>query len=151
MIWEAIDVGWLKINTGFKLVENLAACSLDKARAFLRRIEQIRDSITIDASIPAFTYVACLRLTVRAYSSLLPRRLIRQEDTEFLASLINLVPSYGERVRLWTGLVLQCHLNTQSHENKRLVDEYVKPLLRMIPNEDQNYRNFVTVIAAPAL
>ncbi len=151
LTWESIDLGWRKINTGFKLVENLAACSLDKARAFLRHIEQIRDSITIDASIPASTYVACLRLTVRAYSSLLPRRLIRQEDTELLANLINFVPSYGERVRLWTELVLHCHLNTQSHENKRLVDEHVKPLLRMIPNEDQYYRNWVTVIAAPAL
>jgi len=151
LTWEAIDVGWRKINTGFKLVENLAACSLDKARAFLRHIEQIRDSINIDASIPASTYVACLLLTVRAYSSLLPRQLIRQEDTEFLANLINLVPSYGERVRLWTQLVLHCHPNTQSHEHKRLVDEYVKPLLRLIPNEDQYYRNWVTVIAAPAL
>ena len=39
----------------------------------------------------------------------------------------------------------------KKHECKRLVDEYVRPLLCMIPNEDQSYRSLVTAKVAPAL
>lgn len=152
LAWEAIDSGWVKVNTGFKLVEDLAVCSLDNARALLQRIEQTRGNINIDTSDSAFAYIACLQLTGHLYSSLLSRQLIRPADTDILANLINLVPSYGDRVALWAELALHYYLSkAQSHECRRLVDEYVKPLLRIIPTEDQGYRNWVIVLAAPAL
>jgi len=149
--WVEIDVGWQKVDIGFKIAESLAETSLQKAREFLALTEESRDLITLNARIPAKVYRTCLRLTIRAYSSLLAKALVGEEDRGSIASLIGLIPSNGEQAKLWVELALQCYASKQIDECKRIVDQYIKPLLSNIPSADAHYRTLITVRAAPAL
>ena len=148
--WQAIDVGWQRIDIGFRITDSLAVCSLEKGRIYLDLTDELRDEILLDTHIAAWTYIACLRLAIRAYSGLLAKDLATEEDIESLAELINGVPSSGERAGLWAELALRCYANEQLSDCKRIVAEHVRLLLQNIP-EDIRYRMQVIIKTAPAL
>ncbi len=149
--WQSIDVGWDKIDVGFKITRSLAKYTLETAQTYLGRAERHREEILLDANLTARVYLACLRLAVRAYSGLLPRKIDSEDDLESLAQLIEHVPSHGERASLWAELALRHQFNGQLNECRRIVTERVKPLLLGISNGDAKYRGDVIVVTAPAL
>jgi hypothetical protein len=149
--WEAIGVGWHRVDVGFRVVRALAEDSLETARAYLEATEQWREKIFLDTKSAALTYCGCIRLAIRAYGGLLPTKLDSPEDTERVGQLIARLPSNGERAELWAELALQCYINRRLDECKQIVVEHVKPALQGVPEEDSRYRAKTTVTVAPAL
>lgn len=149
--WQAIDVGWHKIDTGFKIVSALASSSPETSREYLELTEELRDEILLDAGTTALTYLVCIQLAIRAYSGLLPGNLDTKEDLVSLAELINYVPSAGERAVLWAQLALHFYTSKRLENCRRVVSEHVRPLLQNIPEDDAEYRATTIVTAAPAL
>ncbi|MBI1924586.1 ATP-binding protein [Candidatus Poribacteria bacterium] len=147
--WEAIDVGWRKVDTGFQITRTLATNSPEIARKYLDLTDQIRDEIIMDAEAPALTYLACLRLAIRAYNGLLANNINTEEDMERLTALIYRIPSNGERAGLWGAL--RCFIHKDSDTGQRIIADHVKPLLQDIADGDEYYRLQVLIEMAPAL
>lgn len=149
--WESIDEGWRRVNVGFKISRILAKSSSEMARKYLDLNDKIRNENIINAEASALAYLSCLRLAIRAYSGLLPKNINKAEDMERLATLIDHVPSNGDRVGLWGELAIRCFVNKQIDECKRIVVNHIKPLLQDISIDDVNYKNQVLIATAPAL
>jgi len=149
--WEGIDVGWHKVDIGFKVSESLASHSLQVARARLKNTEEYRDQIELDASTTAWTYLACVRLAIKSCSGLLAQRLDTKKDFKRLDDLIDRVPSRGERASLWADLALRCYADDRPEDCKRIVGEHVKPLLQDVSFADVAYRAKTLRMVAPAL
>ena len=149
--WQSIDVGWEKVDIGFKISRNLAESSPEMANRYLDIASKVRDEIIMDAKAPAAAYLTCLRLAIRAYSGLLPGNINTNEDMMRLKTLIERIPSNGERAGLWADLALYCFINKHVDECKRIVAEHVKPLIQDISHSDEWYKNQVLIETAPAL
>jgi len=149
--WQAMDVGWHKVDTGFRIAHSLALSSLEMGRTHLELASQLREEVSLETDRAAWTYLACLRLAIRAYGGLLPSSLETGEDMTSLAELISLIPSSGKRAELWAELALRNYLNERFPECANIVGQHVRPLLQLISDKDARYRNEAVVKAAPAL
>jgi hypothetical protein len=74
--WDSIDISWRKINIGFKIVESMAEHSMDIAKVYLKQTEDFRDITTLESSTNAFTYITCLKLTIRDIEKMFKETLI---------------------------------------------------------------------------
>jgi hypothetical protein len=149
--WQHIDVGWRKVDTGFRIVKSLAKYADDLARAYLAKTEEARNEIAFNASATAQTFQTCLSLAVRAFAGLLPRGVNTESDSMRLRYLIDYLPSYGERAKIWAELALRYFIAKRSDEGRSIVTEHVRPLLQGIPDNDRSYREDTIVAVAPAL
>ncbi len=148
---EQIDVGWLKVDVGFRVAASLSSREPDAAREYLRRADEYRAEMLLDSTTVAESYLTGLFLVARAYAGLLPRGVARDEDLVRFAALIDRVPSRGERANVWSEVALRCHLAGRADACRRVVDEHVRPLLRNLPEGNPAYRVRVLVAVAPAL
>lgn len=139
------------MNIGFKITKSLGEHTSEIALSYLTLTEKFREDAKLDASYVAQTYLLSLRLAIRAYSGLIKLKLNSRDRLERLNQLITNIASSGERARLWADLALYHYIYEQSDECKRIVDEYVRPLLKNISDTDKNYKDRIIVTVAPAL
>lgn len=149
--WETIDVGWVRVDTGFKIAKSLARVSVETARWYLAQTDSIRDEMLLDANQTASAYLACFHLALRAFGGLLPANHDSAEDIERLERLIDRVPSYGERAALWGDLALQYHSAGRLSDCKQLVAQHVRACLANVQSDDAEFRSRVVISVAPAL
>ncbi len=149
--WSCIDIGWARIDAGFGIARDLAGVNPDEANRILNETEAMKAESQIPAHRSASTYVACVRLALRVACGLLPRRLETASDLSALATLIEVVPSYGERAVLWADLCMRAMLLDRLDLAERLVNERVLPCFEAISMEDKAYRARVLIQIGPAV
>ena len=149
--WESIDVGWKRIDAGFKAAAILGESALDAAKSFIEDTNNFRNGVVLDADTPAFTYIGCIQLAIRAFGGLMPLNTDTEDDLHKLSSLIDRVPSNGEKVHLWGEVAMRYFLNKRIADGQRVVNDHIKPLLTDIQDGDIGYRESVTIAVAPAL
>lgn len=149
--WSNIDVGWVRIDVGFGLANDLAGTCTEYAAMVLKETEELKEKWQVSAYEPASAYVSCIRLVIRAFRGLLPRKLDTATDIKRMVSLIDVLPSYGERAILWADLCMRCSLANRQDLCQMIVAKYLGPILDKIPAQDAAYRASVLISAAPAL
>lgn len=149
--WRQIDVEWIRVDTGFGIVRDLAGIDGDRAEALLKGVDAIKAECSMSGPKPATAFVACIRLVVRAFCGLLPRRLETESDLHAIAALIDAIPAHGERAVLWADLCMRAAICGRSDITNQLMKEYCLPAFGHIPQEDAAYRAAVLVQIAPAL
>lgn len=149
--WQIIDRDWHRVDVGFKIAESLASESLEIGREYLELTDEFRRDVFLDTFTAAWTYIASLRLAIRAYAGLLPRSLNTEDDEGALGRLIRQIPSTGKQVELWAELALRCHARGRLQDCRRIVTQHVKPLLQAMLGQDASSRSAAIVKAAPAL
>ncbi|MDA8228936.1 MAG: hypothetical protein M0T74_14805, partial [Desulfitobacterium hafniense] len=149
--WEAIDVGWHKVDIGFKIVGTLAEESPDLAQNYFTKTEQFRDELLFDSKSTSLSYLSSLRLAIRAYSGLLPKGIDTTGDIDRITRLINRIPSYGERAFIWSELAMKMYINKRLNQCIDIVNGHLKPALQQIPQRNKNYYQMVVKSVAPAL
>lgn len=149
--WKAIDIGWHRIDIGFKIARILAATSPEIAKSYVEASDKLKEDIIIDSDELALVFLTCLRLSIRAFSGLLFKGLNSAEDMQRLTSLINRIPSNGERVGLWAELAVRCYLAKRNELCDKVVTNHIRPLIQNINEADTEYRYSVIAYAAPAL
>jgi hypothetical protein len=147
--WEVLDVGWLKVNAGFRVTKSIANTSTEIASKYLNLTTQVKYEIIIDAEKPALTYIACLKLAIRAFGGLLPSNINTDEDMERLTRLIDFIPSNVEKAGLWGDIALLCFINNLSDKGKTIVSNHLKPIIIDIRDDNDKYQ--VITKTAPAL
>ena len=147
--WEAIDTGWMKINVGFQITKAFAKISSEIANKYLKLTEQVKNEISINAEKPTLSFIACLKLAIRAFGGLLPTNINTLIDVERLTRLIDVIPSNVEKAGLWGDIALIYFMNNHSDEGKKVVLNYLKSVIINISDDDDKYRVITNV--APAL
>jgi hypothetical protein len=149
--WGAIDVGWAKVDTGFKIASLMAIVSPDIAREYLLLSNNLKNELAIDSDGPALVFISCLRLAIRAFAGLLRTNIFTETDSERLERLIRSIPSNGERIGMWSELACRCSNSEHKALCDKIVTEHVKPLLNDMSDDDGEYKNAVVAYSAPAL
>lgn len=149
--WESIDDGWSKVDAGFKIADFLSTCAPDIAGKYLRLSVEHREKMVFDNRNAASAYFASLKLAARAYGGLLPTNLATKDDLEELIRLIDILPSNGERILLYSDLALIHYLNGRYDECKWIVAEHLRPLFENISLTDIDYHDRMLAEVAPAL
>jgi hypothetical protein len=127
--WSAIDPAWLKLTIGFELVVFLSRAYPETARQFLDRAGSVREEAVLYNNASAGGAIWCIRLAIRAFTGLLPRRLATDLERVRLESAIGSVPSDIARADLWADLAERYHLNDHPALCRDVVETRLKPLL----------------------
>ncbi|MEQ2528862.1 hypothetical protein WMO40_19480 [Bacillaceae bacterium CLA-AA-H227] len=149
--WDTIDIGWRKVDIGFKIINTLSTESLEYSREFLKDIEDFRGELTFYDPNLSWSYVHIIRLLIRAYSGILSNDIDSPNDLVNITKLIEIIPSDGEQAILWHELAIRLYLNGRSSEGKRIVLEELKSCLANIPDSDLRYRTYVIKKVATSL
>ena len=104
--WDSIDVGWVRVDVGFRIAAALSECAKPLAREYLTAATSLKSQIALESEAAASAYILPVRLAVRALKGLLRWRLDTPEDLDRLALLIDRIPSNGERARIWSDVAL---------------------------------------------
>ena len=147
--WSHLDDSPLKVELAFRAAVILAETNRHESVAFVARAEDLREQLGIEFGLPNFTY--CLRLAVRAFSGLLPKRLDTEGDFVRLADQIGRVKSQSGRLRIWTDLALRCFRFERAQEGARIVREHVRPILQSLSKANPAEWQTAVGEAAPAL
>jgi len=147
--WEAIGVGWMKVNAGFRIAKSFANTSNETANKYLNLTEKVKDEISIDAEKPTLVYIACLKLAIRAFGGLLPNHINTPEDMERITRLIDFIPSNVEKAGLFGDIAIICFMNNHYDKGKEIVSNYLNPIIIDIRDDDDKYK--VITKMAPAL
>jgi len=148
--WKDIDVGWVKVDIGFKIVEALSD-DQQFAHDFFIIVENYRDSLFLDSQATSFTYLACSKLVIRAYSGLLTKNIDNEFDLKQILSIIENVPSISERIGLYTDLALKLRIGKRNDLFSEIVRDYIKTNLAKIPEHDNLAYQLALLASAPAL
>ena len=150
--WESVEVAWRKIDQGFRITKFLSSYSLEEAHKYMDKTQKFREDIILDTEGATSAYVGCLRLLIRAFSGLLPKR---AEDSRIdlvsFKQFIELVPAYGEQAGFWADLALRYYLCNRPEDCRRIVDEQVIRCLDKVSRDDFKYFGDVVISVAPAL
>jgi len=149
--WDAVDLGWSKINAGFKIVALMADSFPTISRDFLKRTEQARNDMVLDCRNTAMSYIICVRLTIRCFGGLIRKKLYNDNDFEELRDLLDRIPGVSIRTLLWCELALKFYSEGDSSKCQILVSEKVRPILEagIIKDNAALWRSIVS--ASPAL
>ncbi|ANF95515.1 hypothetical protein [Paenibacillus bovis] len=141
--WECIDIGWRKVDIGFKIISELSSNSLELAKEYLDLNEKFRNKISLDDPNGSWTFISALKLTIRGYSGLINSNNNTEQDIDKIYALIDVIPSCGEKARLYSELAICLFLNSRISEAQEIIQNYVKCNLDAISHEDKRYRYFV--------
>lgn len=147
--WESIDVGWFKIDVGFRVAKLLSNELPEIAKEYLRKSDDLRETIILESSDSGLVYKACLKLAIRAYCGLIPGGINRDEDLDRILQSIEKIPSNAERVSLLSELALRHYLNNDNQTLKKIVSRNIRPLIDGI---DDLYLKYQVIInSSPAI
>lgn len=148
--WDSIDVGWIKVDVGFKIVESLSDIP-ELAQQFFEKVEDYRNTIFLDSYGAAIAYIACAKLSIRAFSGLFAQKIDTDYDLERIFTAIENIPSMTERTGLYTDLSLRYRLANREDKFSEIVRAKIKPTLEKIPDSDGQAREQAIIAASPAL
>jgi hypothetical protein len=149
--WDAIDASWHKADMGFAVSADLAKHRPDLARVYADLASEFKNRTQLCDERAASAALQCVELAIRAYGGLLPRNLDTPEDAERIDRTIGLIPGAGAQARLWSELALRYYLNDRQAQCESTVGSRIKPLLRALPDDNEQHRADILITVAAAL
>jgi hypothetical protein len=149
--WQKIDMGWARIDAGYGITRDLASVDRPEAESIFSETETMKSEGRIAAPQGTSTFLSCLKLLSRAFSGLLPKHRETEADIETMASLIDIIPSYGERATVWADICMRATISGRSDLADKICSTYLQPAVGLIPVQDTLYRTSTLIRIAPAL
>lgn len=149
--WEEIDVGWRRVDIGYKISTMLSDVSKEDARAFVEKVEEYRKTLNFYDSNFSSSYVFLIRLLIKSYNTLI--ELDENENSDYLVikDLIDSIPSHGEKAILWSEVALIFFKKENHKLANEITRDYVYGNIEKISNLDRRYKYHVISIAAPSM
>ncbi|MES2645016.1 MAG: hypothetical protein V4850_36355 [Myxococcota bacterium] len=148
---DAINAAWGKVSIAYDLAAALARHEHHLATDYLHRADRVRAGALIQTDDQANAYVLCLQLAISAHAGMYRHRIDTEQDVFRLGSLIDALPSPGDRAILWSGIALNMYLARRLDDFARIVRERVRPELSKLSSDDSEYRNACFIHVAPIL
>nr|WP_138858545.1 hypothetical protein [Exiguobacterium mexicanum] len=149
--WDSIDIGWRKIDVGFRISTMLSEVSFEAAREFIKKVEECRKELNFYDSNFSSSYVVLLRLLIKTYSALVEINADTEADYLIMRNLIESIPSYGEQAILWSEMAYIYFKKENQEQAKIIVRNHVYENIQKIEDEDARYKYHVVSIVAPSL
>lgn len=149
--WEAIDIGWTKVDFGFRTAETFAPISIDDGRKFYEETEILKRDMDLNEHTVVDIYLACLKLAIRAFTGLLKKNIDAPEDLEQLQFAIDKLSSTGERIKAWGDIATGFIINNRIDDAKRIVSEYIRPNMNTLSKSEKTYWSDIVIYIAPVL
>lgn len=144
-----VEAGWGRIDAGFRVARSFANRHPTQAKRYLDDAEDERKRTALSSFSSEWTYQACLRLSIRAFSGQLGHVYDPEDDMSRLGRLIDQLPSTSLRVQLWGELAMHLFLQQHSDAGNRVVSERVVPLIDSMPEGPAKESTIIGV--SPAL
>jgi hypothetical protein len=148
--WELIDIGWIKVDLGYKIVESLIEIP-DFPKEMYKKVNNYRDTLILDSDTTALSFIGCAKLNIRAFGGLLENNLENELDFQKVLKNIENIPSMTERVGLYSDLALKCKFAQKNERFAEIVKNQIRPSLEKIPESDGLAKNLAIIRSAPAL
>lgn len=143
-----INVGWIRIDAGYKIVKQLAKVSKDIANDFMVKVTADKQDVFIESDTIAVNYISCVYLALRAFSGLIYKSIYSDEDIDNICQLINDINSDGERAKLLSVLAMYFYKYKKHHVGEKIVMERVRPLLENIKDEEHRSQIIIRISVA---
>lgn len=140
-----------RIESTFHIVSTLASDAQHVAREFLRTAAEMKTEAASGVITVADSFITCLRLAIRAYAGLLPRRVDEPSDEQRLLALVRRVASVRTRAMLLSDLAVTLKFAGRSERCTELVSTELRPLIAELSARDEDCRADVIRLAAPGL
>ncbi len=147
--WGSIENDVDKIDAGFSIAASLAKFFRDSALKYLERAEQLRGKVGFDQGLG--TYIANVRLTIRAFAGLLPGGIDRPEDLVRVSDCIERIPALSKRIEEWAVLAMRYFREARDVDGRRIVNEHLIPLLGMLEGTDPDEWENGVLVSSPVL
>lgn len=149
--WNAIDAEWRKANLGFQIAKQIGGGDKEAASDYVAQAELVQTGADIVSEGQFDLYVALVRLTIRAFAGLLPRKLEDPSNLDALKKIIDCIPARAERAKLWAELACRAYLADRKEVCEAVVSKYVRPQLELISVDNIAIRLNAAIYVAPAL
>jgi len=149
--WSAIEPGYDQIDTGFRIIAEMAQGAPRFAKDLLKQVQDAREKMVLDCEDCTNTHIRCCRLAIRAFSGLIPKKIYGRNELEDLADVIGDIPSPSVRALAWSEVALRMHLEGAEVECREIVQTQVKAAVDEIAVTDKDTRAMAIIGAAPAL
>ena len=146
---DAVEPGWRRIDTGFRVARSIVAWRPDEALDYLQAAKAEREKTALSSASSEWTYQASIRLSIRAFAGQLDNGYDLAYDTERLTRLIDRLPTTSLQADLWAEFAMHLFLQQHSDDGNRVVIEKVIPLIDSMQDEQDKASTIVSV--APAL
>ena len=149
--WNSIDAEWRKATLGFQIAKRIGGADKGTANEYVAQAESVRNGADIVSEGQFELYAALVRLAIRAFVGLLPKKLDDSSHIDALRRIIDCIPAKAERAKLWAELACRAYLLDRKDLCEIVVGTYVRPLLELIPVDNLAIRLNTTTYVAPAL
>ena len=138
--WTLIDDEWIKINVGYKIVQQISKVSTEEARKYMEYVSEIKKHVFIESDTIAINYISCVYLAMRAFAGLIPKAIYSDEDIDNIYELINEISSEGEKAKLLSVLAMYFYKHNKQEIGEKIVLERIRPILDNIKDTEQSNR-----------
>lgn len=148
---DLIDVGWVKVATGFNIARSLAEHSRDEAVVMIENVRRLSTEVKVNIPASGETLMLCLRLCTQAFGAVVAAG---KANSDWEAQMLNLVArinSSGLRAELIADMALAYFTSGEHDLGRNLVARELRPLLQHIELADGRHRALAIRYCASAL
>ncbi|WP_207531810.1 NB-ARC domain-containing protein [Desertivirga arenae] len=150
--WEAIDTLWIKVKVASQIAIQIADYSKELAKKYLDDGLQEKCDSVFESYSSAHAYFLSLKLSIRSFGGLIKQGHSYDDDLQTLYDLIEVIPCYGERIRLYSNLAINFYNKNEESTFKSIFKQFVIPAFSSLSNSlDKEYYTFIFKRIGPAL
>lgn len=139
--WDRADSDWEKINIGFIIAEKLSLYDLKFSKECFNKTEELKQSIWVESSAIAFTYINLISLLLKSFFSLLNTKSNTDADYNAIKRMIKTIPSRINRLKLWTELSINSYLYDDLTLSKKVFNEEIISTFQGLEQDNYNISN----------
>jgi hypothetical protein len=147
--WWSKEDGIEKLDLAFGIASTLAPHMRAEAIKYLKRGQELKRDPQLDCG--RRTYIATLRLAIRAFSGLFHSRLETEEEFQDVSTAIGRIPAIVSRIKIWTDMALRFCKADRKDDARKVVNERIKPLLDHLKKQNPSDWHAAIVASSPAL
>lgn len=138
--WDKIDAQWDKIEIGFLVAKDLAGYSKEEAIKYLKFANDLKHRVPFSSNSIVGLYLNSIKIAINAFRGVLLSKDDVSNEISELATLIDLVESTGEKLKLWSKISLQIYTVNKIELFKEVCKEHLINLLTLWDKPTTTYQ-----------
>jgi hypothetical protein len=146
--WALLEDDATKLELTFSVAGQLATLEKEESERYLSLADDFRSKVNVGGQFNSRRH--SLQLAVRVYAGMLLRKVDTEDDLKELTSRTMALHSKQDRAGMFTDIALRLIRHEREAEARRIVNQYLRPLIDSSPANTVLRFRMITM-AAPAL